>query len=125
MKIVTKFTYNHNEYKYHPVGPSCTVPDESYTIKEIIQRYNAGCAPDVHQYNEYDINPVRNGTVDDLFRDVEMVDPRLEPDFDLVDRVAAAEAAKANIKRLLSVRQEGSRNVEQQEEQQQAEEQAQ
>ncbi len=101
IRIVTKFTYNHNDYRYHPVGPSCTVPDDSYTIKELIQRFNSGCPADVHKYNDFDINPVQNGTVDDLYRDVELVDPRLEPDFDLVDRVAAAEVAKAGVRRLL------------------------
>ncbi len=85
----------------NPVGPSCTVPDGSYAIKELIQRFNSGCPADVHKYNDFDINPVQNGTVDDLYRDVELVDPRLEPDFDLVDRVAAAEVAKTGIRRLL------------------------
>lgn len=54
---------------------SLTVPDDSYTIKDLIRRYQAGCMPNVGRNVIYDDEP-----------DIDNCDPTCDPAFDLVDR---------------------------------------
>lgn len=56
-KLRSQMTYEpqdkHNE---HPVGKSMTVPDESYTIAEILQRSQNGLSTDLIHQGEYTLD---------------------------------------------------------------------
>lgn len=38
----------------HPVGVSCTVPDESYSIKDLLEKFSRGMDPGVSKQGIYD-----------------------------------------------------------------------
>ncbi len=50
-KVRTHYNYNDivdiKERRSTPIGESCTVPDQSLTIKEILQRFTSGIDPGV------------------------------------------------------------------------------
>lgn len=71
------------------IGESMTVPDDSYTIKELIARFTIGCIPPVGRNVIYDDNP-----------DFECIDPLCDPAFDLVDRDALARESQNTISRI-------------------------
>lgn len=54
------------EFKEHPVGESQTVPDDSYTIQELIKKYASGLDPEISKLGQY------NGEEDEVdFDDVD------------------------------------------------------
>ncbi len=71
------------------VGESVTVPDDSYTIKELILRFNSGCMPAIGRNVIYDDDP-----------DFECIDPTCSPDFDLVDHSELTARLSSDIARL-------------------------
>lgn len=74
-----------SRYGFHPVGrtftePSQFVPDRSLSVQEILRRYATGAITDDvivrdHQYGD-DISPDE---------DFDNMDPRYDPDYDMVD----------------------------------------
>lgn len=44
-KIVTCLTYEHTEHIYKPDPVSMTIPDMSYSLKELIQKFTLGNLP--------------------------------------------------------------------------------
>lgn len=73
--------FNH-QYNYEPqpeyyeenTQPSLTVPDQSYTIKELLMRFTSGGMPDIAKTGTYEDDP--------SFEDI---DPTRLGDFDLAD----------------------------------------
>lgn len=54
MKIRTHHNYDHNENRKKPnTDPSLTIPGESYTIRELIKRYDAGLIDKNQHIGEY------------------------------------------------------------------------
>lgn len=76
--------------------PSETIPDQSLTIKQILQRFTAGTLPPIQKETYYEENP-----------DIDDPDPMYRPDFDFVDW----EAAKRKLERRIKYRREANRNV--------------
>lgn len=77
-----RFKTNYNGYRsnsdFEKVDPvSITVPNEAYSLKDIIDKFS----------REYPKNLLRNGYFDQEFdgEDFEDIDPTRQPDFDLVD----------------------------------------
>lgn len=87
--------YSETEMSFEPViGESVTVPDQSYTIRDLLERFASGTMPPVGQDGYYD-DPT----------DVEnwITDPTLKPDFDLADYTS--ETLKLQEQRFLSQQQ--------------------
>lgn len=77
MKIVSPYTYDYTEYKGLCCDePSLTVPDQSFTIKELLIRYTSGTMPPVYRDGYYE---------EDDEIDIDNVNPMERGDFDLVD----------------------------------------
>ena len=81
--FVNRFTYDHTAPHVHEnvIGESETIPDQSYTIEEIITRFTGGIMPTVNNRIFYDDDP-----------DFDSTDPTMRPDYDLVDALADMEA---------------------------------
>lgn len=81
--FVNRFTYDHNAPYVHEkvIGESETIPDQSYTIEEIITRFTGGIVPTANNMLFYDDDP-----------DFDSIDPTMRPDYDLVDALADMEA---------------------------------
>lgn len=55
MKFRTPYNYDHTLEKYESdFGPSITVPDQSLTVREILDRFVSGIAPPIFQDGSYD-----------------------------------------------------------------------
>lgn len=67
-------------YAEHPCGESLTVPNQSFSVQELLHRHLTGSMPGIGRdaYYETDIYD------DDPFSNV---DPTLAPDFDLADAI--------------------------------------
>lgn len=76
--------------------PSETIPDQSLTIKEILQRFKAGTLPPIQKETYFEDDP-----------DIDNPDPMYRPDFDLVDW----EAAKRKLERRIKYRREANRTA--------------
>lgn len=71
--------YNYRKRKAdieHPVGTSETLPDQNYTIREILQKFSSGISPSIAKVPIYDDNP-----------EFDNYDPTRDLDFDLTDAV--------------------------------------
>ena len=81
--FVNRFTYDHTAPHVHEkvIGESETIPDQSYTIEEIISRFTGGIMPTVNNRIFYDDDP-----------DFDSTDPTMRPDYDLVDALADMDA---------------------------------
>ena len=81
--FVNRFTYDYKApHVYEKViGESETIPDQSYSIQEIITRFTGGIMPTVNNRVFYDDDP-----------DFDSIDPTMRPDYDLVDALADMEA---------------------------------
>lgn len=81
--FVNRFTYDYNApHLYEKViGESETIPDQSYSIEEIITRFTGGIMPTVNNRVFYDDDP-----------DFDSIDPTMSPDYDLVDALADMDA---------------------------------
>ena len=62
----------------HPTGESLTIPGQSYTVRELLEKFTTGIPLDLFRQGVYD---------QDEEPDIELSDPTREPDFDLADRV--------------------------------------
>ena len=81
--FVNRFTYDYKAPHVHETvtGESETIPDQSYTIEEIITRFTGGIMPIVSSRYYYDDDP-----------DFDSTDPTMRPDYDLVDALADMDA---------------------------------
>ena len=81
--FVNRFTYDHKAPHVHEnvIGESETIPDQSYSIQEIITRFTGGIMPTVNNRIFYDDDP-----------DFDSVDPTMRPDYDLIDALSDLEA---------------------------------
>jgi hypothetical protein len=81
--FVNRFTYDHKAPHVHEkvIGESETIPDQSYSIEEIISRFTGGIMPTVNNRIFYDDDP-----------DFDSIDPTMRPDYDLVDALSDMDA---------------------------------
>ena len=54
-----------DDFKETPKGKSMTLPNESYTIKEILQKFTSGINLPITRNGEFDDNPDLNDSVID------------------------------------------------------------
>lgn len=91
------------------VEDSQTIPDDSYTIKDLIQRSITGCMPNIGRNVIYDDDP-----------DIDNPDPTCDPAFDIVDRFELAREAEEVISSAFSSKEdvppETSKELEEQKE---------
>lgn len=86
MKVKSAFNYNHKEHTGQSFKlPSMTVPDMSYTIRELLARFTAGTMPPVGRQVYYEDNP-----------DINNPDPLDAPNFDLVDAYELRDKMRAD-----------------------------
>ena len=77
MELKHWLNYSETEISFEPViGVSETVPDQSYTIRDLLERFASGIMPSVGQDGYYD---------DETEVENWITDPTLKPDFDLAD----------------------------------------
>ena len=78
LKFTTAFTFSLEDdvpgYMEFNDEPSLTVPDQSYTIQELLDRHIAGTMPPVSQDVFYEDDP-----------NFDEIDPKHTPDYDLSD----------------------------------------
>lgn len=70
--------YNFNLTKHdmeYNNGPSLTVPDQAFTVKEVLEKYTNGVLPDL----------TKNGSYPDTEPSFDDTDPIQDPAFDLAD----------------------------------------
>ena len=81
--FVNRFTYDYKAPHVHEkvIGESETIPDQSYSIEEIISRFTGGIMPTVNNRVFYDDDP-----------DFDSIDPTMRPDYDLVDALSDMDA---------------------------------
>ena len=81
--FVNRFTYDYTASHVHEkvIGESETIPDQSYSIEEIITRFTGGIMPTVNNRVFYDDEP-----------DFDSIDPTMRPDYDLVDALSDMDA---------------------------------
>ena len=81
--FVNRFNYDYTAPHVHEkvTGESETIPEQSYSIEEIITRFTGGIMPTVNNRVFYDDDP-----------DFDSVDPTMRPDYDLVDALADMDA---------------------------------
>lgn len=86
MKVKSVFTYDHTEHIGQSFElPSMTVPDMSYSIRELLARFTAGTMPPVGRQVYYEDNP-----------DINNPDPLDAPNFDLVDAYELRDKMRAD-----------------------------
>ena len=74
-KVINYLEYNHNENLGEiNTMESETIPNQSFTVKEVLLRFNNGTLPNIVQPVYYDDT-----------EDFDNIDPTLDPAFDLVD----------------------------------------
>lgn len=80
MHIINKY---HDDLSYKPtykdVSPHVTVPDQSYTVKELLERFTSGLLTPMSVWHE---------DVGDDFSDLDNPNPLDRPDVDLTDKEA-------------------------------------
>lgn len=74
MVFRTQFNYNGDRGERNNGLASMTVPDQSYTVRELLQKFTSGGMPDVAKVPQYEEDP-----------DFDDIDPTRLPDFDLAD----------------------------------------
>lgn len=77
MRVINSLSYDFENVQYEVnSGELITVPDQSYTVREILEKFTSGLIPEMHVYSdESDFNP------EDEFD----IDPTTHRDFDLSD----------------------------------------
>lgn len=81
--FVTPYTYDPTAavcYEKPNLCESETVPNQTFTIQEIITRFTGGIMPNVNRKIEYDQEDLREPNFD-------AIDPTRRPDYDLVDAI--------------------------------------
>ena len=79
----------HNAYNYNPkdepnekvIGPSLTIPDDAYTIQELLNRHAEGMMP-----------PIENDPQWEEYPDIDSPNPLRQPDADLTDLQSMGES---------------------------------
>lgn len=86
--FVTPYTYDSTSpicYEKPNLSKSETVPNQTFTIQEIITRFTGGIMPNVNRKIEYDQEDLKDPNFD-------LIDPTRRPDYDLVDAIYDIEA---------------------------------
>ena len=81
--FVTPYTYDPKSkicFEKPNLHESETVPNQTFTIQEIITRFTGGIMPNVNRKIEFDQEDLRNENFD-------AIDPTRRPDYDLVDAI--------------------------------------
>lgn len=74
-KVINYLEYNHTENSGElNTMESETIPNQAYTVKEVLLRFNNGTLPNIVQPVYYDDT-----------EDFDNIDPTLDPAFDIVD----------------------------------------
>lgn len=59
LKIRSHYNYDHEKQNYEKnTGTTQTVPDSSYTIRELLENFTTGITPDMHSYDNYMYNDI-------------------------------------------------------------------
>lgn len=74
-----EFDFGLDGYSEHPYGDSLTVPNQSYTVQELLHRHISGSLPDISHDIYYDIEDPNSP---DAF---DQISPLDNPAFDLAD----------------------------------------
>lgn len=74
MKVLNQFSYDPTLVNYESnSGELVTVPDQSLTVREILERYTSGVNPEIHEYedeglfdpnHEFDMDPTEDRDFD-------------------------------------------------------------
>ena len=86
--FVTPYTYDSKSkvcFEKPNLFESETVPNQTYTIQEIITRFTGGIMPNVNRQIEFDQEDLSDENFD-------AIDPTRRPDYDLVDAIYDIEA---------------------------------
>lgn len=86
--FVTPYTYDSKAeicFEKPNLLESETVPNQTFTIQEIITRFTGGIMPNVNRKIEFDQEDLRDPNFD-------LIDPTRRPDYDLVDAIYDIEA---------------------------------
>jgi len=102
-----KFTTNINAHEIErnfefTVGESLTVPDMSYTVKELMEKFVVGNDPGIAQDAQYEENPDIDAEVQDTLQDLTEIDLHREKTETLrrkVDEINKKKQEKLNIQR--------------------------
>ena len=81
--FITPYTYDYQSeicYEKPNIDKSETVPNQTFTIQEIITRFTGGIMPNVNRKIEFDQEDPRDENFD-------AIDPTRRPDYDLVDAI--------------------------------------
>lgn len=74
-KVINYLEYNHTEHLGEiNTAESETIPNQAFTVKEVLLRFNQGTLPNI-------VQPVYYDDTDDF----DNIDPTLNPAFDMVD----------------------------------------
>lgn len=74
-KINTPLNYNFEDYKYKPDGVSMTIPDMSYSLKELVDKFTLGNLPvDVVRSVMYSDNPDFDDFIAHEYGDFDLTD---------------------------------------------------
>lgn len=81
--FLTPYSYDHKAKRCyeHPKGDTKTVPNQSFTINEIITRFTGGVMPNINRKVSYDQEDLRN-------EDWDQFDVTRRPDYDLADAIS-------------------------------------
>ena len=81
--FITPYTYDSKSkvcFEKSNIDKSETVPNQTFTIQEIITRFTGGIMPNVNRKISYDQEDLREENFD-------AIDPTRRPDYDLVDAI--------------------------------------
>lgn len=89
LPYVNQFNFVHDLKKEEKISPiSLTMPDQAFTIKEILEKFTNGVPPELTKLPQYQENP-----------DFDSYDETLDPAFDLSD--ATIRLAELNTEKIL------------------------
>jgi len=103
MKYTTNINAHEIERNFEiTVGESLTVPDMSYTVKELMEKFVVGNDPHISQEAQYEENPDIDREVQDTLQDLTEIDLHREKTEELrrkVDEANKKKQEKLNIQR--------------------------
>lgn len=79
MRINTWFTYDDSRYTYNPDPVSVTVPDLSYSIRDLLERFTTGTVPaEIVRSVMYTDNPDFDDFIETEYGDFDLTDCKRE-----------------------------------------------
>lgn len=81
MRVINSLSYDFEAVQYEVnSGELITVPDQSYTVREILEKFTSGLIPEMHEYyDESDFDPENEFELDPTtHRDFDLSDYQLE-----------------------------------------------